>query len=140
MTIQTNNDPAVAEEVAGIKNALDALLTVATDKALVRRFAPSRPDKGPLPLNFGELMKAVDASQAARATNELIRNPIGEAVRSAVVVLGQRLHEIGGMGLMTEVLDDTAEADPPNRSLREAIMDHRWNGIGCSVRSQGWRS
>lgn len=130
MTIQTNNDPAVAEEVAGIKHALDALLTIATDKSLIRRFAAPQKEEGPRPFNFIELMKTVDASQAARATTELIRNPIGEAVRSAVVVLGERLHEIGGMGLMTEVLDDTAEADPPNSSLREAIMDRRWSGIG----------
>lgn len=138
MNIQTNNDPTVAEEVAGIKHALDALLTVATDKSLTRRFVPPRKDEELRPFNFGELMKAVDASQAARATTELIRNPIGEAVRSAVVVLGQRLHEIGGMGLMTEVLDDTAEADPQNRSLRETIMDRRWAGIGRSAGSAGW--
>lgn len=138
MTIQTNNDPAVAEEVAGIKHALDALLTVATDKSLIRRFAAPPKEDGPRPFNFGELMKAVDASQAARATTELIRNPIGEAVRSAVVVLGQRLHEIGGMRLMTEVLDDTAEADPSNRSLRETIMDRRWDGIGQTKNTSGW--
>jgi hypothetical protein len=34
------------------------------------------------------------------------------------------------MGLMTEVLDETAEADPANSSHREAIMDRRWSGIG----------
>jgi hypothetical protein len=72
MTIQTNNDPAVAEEVAGIKHALDALLTVATDKSLIRRFAPPRKEEELRPFNFGELIKSVDASQAARATTELI--------------------------------------------------------------------
>ncbi len=127
-THETVNQGAAAE-VSGIKHALDALLTVATDRALARRFTPSQ-EGGLRGFIFSECLALFEASEAQRKAADLIRDPIGEAVRVAVRVLGKRLHELGGMDLMTTVLDEVAQLDRANEPRRETIMDRRWDGIG----------
>lgn len=131
-TYATNGDPSTAAEVEGIKHALHALLTVATDRQLIRRHKPPQKDEGPKPVSF-DVMKLFEQTSAERTAATLILDPIGESVRNSVVVLGERLHELGGSKLMIDVLDDVAERDPANHARRVSIMDHRWSGIGSWV-------
>lgn len=128
----TNADPAVSQEIAGISSALHALLTVVTDDAFIKRFRGHRDEEG-LALTMAEALKFLDQTRLERTAADLVRDPIGEALKGAVRQLGERLHELGGLDLMLNVLDDVADRDPRFQARRTSIMDHRWSGIGSWV-------
>lgn len=135
--VNPTTDP-VALEVAGIEDALDALLTTIVEadvrEAKDRSREPFRIE------SMREVLANLDKSRAAQAAESLIRSPVGYACRMGVRSLGERLYEIGGMDLMTRVLDDVAEREPSKSGYRMGVMDARWDGIGRSGGNPGWCS
>ena len=71
---------------------------------------------------------------AQRRAGDLLDRPVSELCRQSVRTFGERLYEIGGLGLMQDVLYRVAARDPDREARRMAIMDRRWDGIG------EWRS
>lgn len=69
-------------------------------------------------------------TRAQRDADELLSRPVATACRTAIRTLGERLFEIGGNQLMSEVCDRVSALDPANESRRLGIMDHRWSGLG----------
>lgn len=121
---------ALATETAQIEAALDVLLTAAIraehDSSLL-------PERGPMSAGVlvGELIDKLQTwTKAQRAAADLLARPVWELTRQGVRTLGQRLHEIGGQGLMNEVLYRVSARDPAHESRRIDIMDKRWDGIG----------
>lgn len=127
-----------ATELEKIEDALHRLLQAATE---ADRAPPLTPPRGPISASVLAL-EAVDRitswTPAQRDAAALFMNPVAEALRLAVRTLGERLHEIGGQQLMTEVLDRVAERDPEHWGRRVSIMDHRWDGIGRTADHPGW--
>jgi hypothetical protein len=83
------------------------------------------------PESIGSIIARFDAMTAKeRKAHEIIRRPIGEAVRRAIKTLGERLHEIGGQELMSDVMERVADRDPRNYSRRVDVLDKRFDGIG----------
>lgn len=112
-------------EVQRIERALDELLKVALSAR-----APW-PRRHPHGISAGDLIReALDGTPAERAARALLDNPVGEAVRQGVRTLGERLHELGGVQLMQDVLYRVAEIDPASTDHRVSVMDKRWDGIG----------
>jgi hypothetical protein len=124
------------QEVAGIEDALDALLTVALDPARPGRY--SWRSDGPRAFNFQSVAEILAKTRAQSHAEQIIRDPVGETARMGVRALGERLHEIGGLELMQRVLDDVADRDKPNWGRRTSIMDNRWDGVGRTDKSAGW--
>lgn len=122
-------------EVQRIERALDELLKTAIN---TRAPWPPRHD-GPVSISV-LVAEGLGGTPAARAANSLLDNPVGEAVRKAVTTLGERLYEIGGLKLMSDVLDRVAERDPGKESWRIDIMDKRFDGIGREGGKSGWCS
>lgn len=125
---------ATLTETQQIERALDELLKVAVST------------KAPWPPRIERPVKLVELiddhfsqTQAQRNATSLLDNPVGEAVRKGVTTFGKRLYEIGGLQLMTDVLDRVAEMDPTKQSWRIDIMDKRWDGIGSEGGRAGWR-
>jgi hypothetical protein len=118
---------ALAPEVQLIERSLDALLAAAIAAK------PPWPARYPNSRLIGEVLREQLAqTNDQRAAAELLDNPVGEMVRQGVTILGKRLHEIGGMTLMQDVLYRVAElgCSGSERDRRIGIMDHRWSGIG----------
>jgi hypothetical protein len=134
--VTTTTDPA-ALEVAGIEDALDELLTAAIEADRKPRPTAERVYKV---YSITELMDFMEKSKAERDTYDLIKNPVAWVCRRGVRVLGERLYEIGGMDLMTRVLDDVAERDPAHSGYRMGVMDARWDCIGRTGGNPGWCS
>lgn len=116
----------MTEEIEGITAALDELLT-ALRSASERRSA----DRGP-PVSARDSAMAIDwdASPAKRAAEDLIRDPVGTAIRKAITKLGERLHEIGGTQAMEDALYAAAELSPTDHDWRISVLDRRFDGIG----------
>lgn len=136
----TSNTTAVDPDVTKIENSLHSLLTYAirADFDPDARLIASRGPVSASVLSFEAVTRMSDWTQAQRDAEELFANPVSTALRTAVRVLGKRLYEIGGMKLMSDVLDRVADRDPEMSGRRECIMDHRWDGIGRSSKSAGW--
>jgi hypothetical protein len=64
------------------------------------------------------------------ARKDLSRDPIARSYRLAVKKLGQRLHTLGGIQLMSDVADRVADLRPSHSSRRLAIVDAAFNAIG----------
>jgi len=112
-------------EAQQIERALELLVTtaLASKAPWPRRFEGAR--------SVGAILQDYLASTPAQqAANALIDDPVGESLRQSVSTLGMRLHEIGGMKLMGEVLDRVVSTDPATECHREGLIDHRWSGIG----------
>ena len=123
---------ADARSVAGIENALDALLTCATDHR-----PPSREDEGPR--SFASIVEnIITTSRVRREAEEIVHNPLGQAARNAIRTLGEFAHEIGGQQLMGDVLARVAQRDQRRESIREHIMDVLWDGVGQGDGRPGW--
>jgi hypothetical protein len=67
----------------------------------------------------------------------LLTDPIGIALRYAIAPLGQRLYDLGGLNLMSEVCHRLGDLDPSNGGRRLSILHHWWNGVGCD-RARWW--
>lgn len=120
---------ALATETARIEAALDALLTA----AIQANSTPSlTPERGPTSAGvlIAEALEKFTWTPTQRAASALLSRPIWEVLRQGIRTLGERLHEIGGFELMTEVCDRVAAMDPARSGYRSAIMDKRWDGIG----------
>lgn len=118
-----------ATEAEQIEHALDALLTAAI---AADRSSPIRPERGMV--SAGSLIKdtierLTTWTKAQCAAEDLLSRPVAAACRTAIRTLGERLFEIGGNHLMSEVCDRVSALDPANESRRIGIMDRRWNGI-----------
>lgn len=121
-----------ATELQKIEEALHVLVTVAVSP---EGYAgnPAVPDDGKMFKfwNLAQIMAdgegATDIQRKARA---IIDRPVGGAVRRAIKTLGERLNEIGGNDLMSEVIERVADRDPARWSVRIDVMDKRWDGIG----------
>ena len=119
-------------ELQRIERALDELLRTAINRP------PWRP-RIDGPVSIGAILDDfLNQTPAQRAADDLLDNPVGEAVRRAVTVLGERLYEIGGLNLMQNVLDRVAERDASHQNWRVDIMDKRWDGIGRTATNAGW--
>lgn len=129
------NAPATAAltETQLIERSLDELLRVAT------LTEPPWPPVRSGPVSIAEIADDfLHSTPAQRSAQALFDNPVGEAVRVSIRALGKRLHEIGGVNLMSEVLVRAAEKDPAHLGHREDIMDKRWDGIGRTADNAGW--
>lgn len=117
-------------ETQQIEEALHALVTAAVSDTgyvsnLLTRDGPE---------SIGSIMARLDAmTPKQRTAADLIRRPVGEAVRRAIKTLGERLHEIGGQELMSDVLERVADRDPSRYGRRIDVMDKRFDGIGSWV-------
>lgn len=122
---------AALDETQRIERALDALLKLATDN-----LHPPWPAREDGLRHVGAILSEMLArTPAEQAASELLANPVAEAARQGIRTLGERLFEIGGHKLMTDVLYRVAERDRAHENRRIGIMDHRWDGIGGPA---GW--
>jgi hypothetical protein len=132
----------VATEVQGIEDALDVLLTAAKaseDEIYERdRHKPDRFKSW----SIGDIHRHWDATPPTqRKVEDLIANPVGQACRLGIVILGKRLHEIGGLSAMSAACDNVAERHSSRWwGFRMSVMDARWDGIGRTGDSAGWCS
>lgn len=127
-----------ATETQRIEDALHVLLNAATTDLRKQHSSESRAPQSMQALTFAliDRMETWTAAQCAAA--DLLDYPVGEALRQAVTTLGERLYEIGGLGLMQDTLYAVAERDPANHDRRVGIMDRRWDGIGRTDKLSGW--
>ena len=114
------------EVIAGIEAALDALLGA---------IAEARPRKGGT-YSAGQLaasgLDRFSQTKAQQDAEDLIADPVGRALRNGVRRLGERLHELGGVAKMQDVLDQVSEKDEARLTWRMDVMDKCWDGIGVS--------
>lgn len=127
--------PAPSTEVARIEAALHQTLT-----AIHEADANARPREPISARDSAELWiaKLKEFTSLQREVDDLLDRPVAEALRQKVRLYGERLHEIGGVSLMQEVLYRVAERDPVNQHRRIGIMDKRWNGVGSAGGVVGW--
>lgn len=123
-------------EAAQIEAALDQVLAACIEY-LNRPRDPDATYKvyslADLAREYAEEQSMTAAQRASKRLIDGVDGPVGEALRQAVEVFGQRLHELGGTELMGDVLDRVAERDAANWGRRTDIMDKRWDGIGTWV-------
>jgi hypothetical protein len=65
--------------------------------------------------------------------SRVIDEPIRGALKNAVRLLGERLFDLGGVDLMSDVLERIGE-DPKNGGRYLSIGDHAWDCIGDNKR------
>lgn len=113
------------DEFDGIVVALDALLAAIKDD--------NERHRGDLttPRSAGSMDWTWEETELELSAYDLIRNPVGQALRNAIKLLGERLHERGGIGLMREALDGACTLNAADEGWREAILDRLWSGIGA---------
>jgi hypothetical protein len=109
------------DEVEAISEALHSLLNAAV--------AHERPPRERV-RSIYEIASRGDGTQAGQKAADICDDPVGQSLRLGIEVLGERLDEIGGLGLMGEVCEAVLQRDPSSESQREDILDKRWNGIG----------
>lgn len=111
------------EEIHGIEVALSDLVEAIIGARIRRQHGGV--------MTMAEALKGEEGkSEIGLAAMDLIDEPVGNACRRAVCVLGERLFEIGGTALMLEVLERVA-AEPGSESRRTDILDKNWDGIGA---------
>lgn len=117
-------------ETQKIEEALDRLLTATT---AARQEHAIGGERGPVSMAVmsSEFIASLEHSPAQRAAAELLQRPVGEALRQAIHVLGERLNEIGGHQLMLDTCYRVAERDEANQHFRLGVLDASWNGIGA---------
>lgn len=126
-----------AEEIAGIENALDTLVAAMVEQDCRPR--PAGVVKTFQRLSLTDITSHFDeTTPAQRVAEALVANPVREAMARAVRDLGKRLHEIGGMELMSDVCQRVADRDDANWGRRTDILDKRWDGVGGSATAVGW--
>lgn len=116
-------------DVQQVEAALDALLTA----ILAMREESVRPPRGPVQagtLAVEYVHRLESWTPAQRAAERLLSRPVNIALRDAVRTLGVRLHEMGGVKLMTDACYRVAEADPSTTGRRLSVVDAQWDGIG----------
>lgn len=116
----------MTDEVEDIEIALDVLLRVALDADDQAAMDRREGDRA-----LGEIAaEFLSMTPLQRRAAGLTRNPVGASARAAVGVLGERLHELGGVQAMTDVCERVAPLEPDRQERRTAIMDRAWNGVG----------
>ena len=70
--------------------------------------------------------------------NRVLNEPVRNACKNAVRLLGERLFEIGGTGLMEKVCNHVEMRGRAVRGYRAVIMDKPWDGVGRSKEHAGW--
>jgi len=116
----------LTDEIRQIENALDALLHVAVEE-------DSRPrPPGPLRvISFEELAKQPVLSRKQSAVAEIVETPVSGAVRYAIRLLGERIHELtGSTDAMRDIAERVAGRNQSRWGHRIDILDKRWDGIG----------
>jgi hypothetical protein len=116
----------LTDEIRQIENALDALLRVAIEEDL----RPRPP--GPLRVvSFAELAEQPILSRKQSAIAEIVKRPVSGAVRYAIRLLGERIHELtGSTDTMRDLAERVAGRDQSRWGHRIDILDKRWDGIG----------
>lgn len=134
--------PAIVTEVEKIEDALDQLLTTAirTDQDRAREPDYDRPPVSLRDSVAAYVERLTASTPAQRRAHDFLDRPVGEALRQAIRILGERLFEVGGLKLMSDVLYRVAERDRVQEHRRIGIMDRRWDGIGQTPTSAGWRA
>lgn len=116
-------------EAQRIEAALHVILTaaVAADRSpsLILEDGPKS-----FSSTVSDVIERLSWTPAQRRAGDLLDRPLSELCRQCVRTFGERLYEIGGLGLMQDVLYRTAARDPASEARRVAIMDRRWDGIG----------
>jgi hypothetical protein len=111
-------------EIEKIEAALKAAAARVVDE--YRKRDPEEPS--------GDIGQAIDEYMAWIKADGWRTDP-----RKAVYELGERIHAIGGLDLMTKILDRVAAAaDEDETGLVEDILDKTWDGIGRTETSAGW--
>lgn len=113
MTIEMNR----AVEIAAIEAALTTLLSAIDEQHAKYRDRPARRSA------TGSLFR--DPASMSPVEN-LIDDPIGQSCRLGIRHLGERLNELDGYDLMSEVADRVCKG---NSDWAE-IIEKRWDGIG----------
>ena len=113
------------EECAVIEDALHHVLTAIL---AIKRPVPlsAAPMVHIMPIGRPEHLPTRQQSFFKR----LATDPAGAALRWTVRLIGERLHELGGMRLMVDACQRLADRDEPNWGRRTSIIDAGWNGIG----------
>jgi hypothetical protein len=117
----------LTDEIRQIENALDALLSVAVEEDL-----RPRPPGGPLRvISFEELAEQPVLSHEQSAVAEIVETPVSGAVRYAIRLLGERIHELtGSTDAMRDIAERVAGRNQSRWGHRIDILDKRWDGIG----------
>jgi hypothetical protein len=124
------------EEIQKIEDALCALLaqTLIYDKAREKR------NNGLPPRVFTltpvDLIKIKTRRECDIA--RVLKEPVRNACKNAIRLLGERLFEIGGTDLMEKVCGTVEKRSRTRRVYRAVMMDKAWDGVGCSKESAGW--
>lgn len=105
-----------------IATALNELISA----ALAHREAQRSKRKGQ-PVGFWAV--DFDTLTIPSLAEEIVADPIGEAIELAVRELGKHLNEEGGFARM-QAVSDLVEDMNPNSSAPGSYLDHRWDGIG----------
>ena len=113
-----------AEEIALIEHALHRLLRAMREHEL----------RQPRPASFRLVCFEDIVGQSP--VQSLLDEPVPDALRLGIRKLGKRLYDLGGLDLMTTVLDRVARKDPSWRMKRENILDNAWSVIGSD--EGGW--
>lgn len=116
--------PEQTEEVANLEVALDTLLT-----EIVARRDRFREPLRPQIIRASEL-QVLERTPVQWKTSVLTAAPIDYSMRMGVTLIGERLHEIGGVELMGEAMVRLEDRYPGAGIRYSVICDKRWDGIG----------
>ena len=123
------------EEIKKIEDAICSLLThmLRCDKAREKRSVGVPPKIEIVPWELIKI-KTHRECQISRVLNDPVRN----ACKNAVRLLGERLFELGGTDLMEKVCNRAELRSRPRRGYRAVMMDKTWDGVGCKNGNVGW--
>jgi hypothetical protein len=129
----------VKTEIEKIEEALDALLT-----QMIKCDRTTAKEAEGVPRHF-EFICAADIKPIGRRQAQIervIRNPVRNARKNAVYLLGERLFELtGDTRIMADICTRVAaRRDRSNADYRSMLMDKTWEGIGRTKDSPGWCS
>ena len=135
MKIDQKPEMTPDEEIQKIEDALCSLLAqmLRCDKAGEKRSIGIPPKIEIIPWDQIKI-KTRRECDIQRVLNDPVRN----ACKNAVRLLGERLFALGGIKLMKEVSDRAELRSKRRRSYRAVIMDKTWDGVGCGKEHAGW--
>lgn len=124
MSTTPRRPPAYPNEVAEIEDRIRHLFTLVET---AERYPTDHPYSDGR-FDAADLQSRTDAELSA---HEVVRCPMGFLSRYGIHLLGCRLHELGGIDLMHEVLERLEDAEGNTRV--GVVLDHAFDGIGSWV-------
>ena len=112
--------------VETLRAALGLVLT-----AILKQRAEREPQPTPFALTHFTTPVNLPTRRAVRIAL-LLRDVIEGALLIALREIGEELFAVGGLDLMSEVLESVAAEDPATYGRRANVADKRWDGIGDS--------